>query len=958
MTARPARPVGALLAAAFALLSSAPVLSPALSSACAQDGDAADIRADEATYYSVDHLPVPAGEVLEVGGLDFLSDGRMVLSTRRGQVWMVEDPLADDPADARFTLFAEGLDEGLGLAVIPDDVVDGRTRETVWVVQRGELSRLLDTDGDGRCDRIDTLNDDWGLSGNYHEFAYGLPRDADGDVYVSLNVAFFADDWWVGKSPDPWRGWVLRIDRNGRSHPVASGFRSPCGLGFNAAGDLFATDNQGDWMAACPVMHVVPGGFYGHPSSLAWTDEYRRNGARPSLVYPPEQPRRPAAVWLPYKWSRSAGNLVPDSTGGAFGPFDDQLFVAELTNGLIVRVALEKVRGEYQGACFLFRRHVGSAVRVDFAPDGTLMAGLTNRGWGGLPPGDGIARLRWTGATPFEMHSVHLLQDGFEVRFTKPLAADLDLGPHDIALSQYDYDYWWEYGSPERHTTKVDVTDVRLSGDRRTLTLRTAGLTPAMVARCVLSRVVAADGSPLLHDEFAYTINQLPAGPLTTEHVVKPVPPPPAKGANDEGWLRLTYGDALDAWDAAGWSLVDAALDPDDPTKLHAWEGVGALVNVGQGPAGDFVGRYPLGSGEYHVEFMLPEGGRSAVYLQGRYGLALGDDAAVDAGRAPATGTLLGHPDLAAVAPDSDGYQGAGVWHGLDLDFEAPRFDARGRKVEPARLLHAALDGVQLHENVVLPGPTAGARFADESPLGPLVIVGTDGPVALRTLRFKARGPQTGEPVDAGGDDALAESGTAPWVSIFNGSDLDGWSLSPDAEPDPLAAGLDPDDVEASSAALGGWRVEDGILIGSGDRSHLFSPRADYTDLEFRAKVRINDGGNSGMYFRVTHGPGWPAGYEAQVNASYHDPQKSGSLYALAPVHVELVPPGVWFEQHITCRDTDAGTHVSIRVNGVLVAEFVDAERRHASGHVAFQQHHDGSVVEYRDVAVRDLSAR
>ena len=139
MTARPARPVGALLAAAFALLSSAPVLSPALSSACAQDGDAADIRADEATYYSVDHLPVPAGEVLEVGGLDFLSDGRMVLSTRRGQVWMVEDPLADDPADARFTLFAEGLDEGLGLAVIPDDVVDGRTRETVWVVQRGEL---------------------------------------------------------------------------------------------------------------------------------------------------------------------------------------------------------------------------------------------------------------------------------------------------------------------------------------------------------------------------------------------------------------------------------------------------------------------------------------------------------------------------------------------------------------------------------------------------------------------------------------------------------------------------------------------------------------------------------------------------------------------------------------------------------------------------------------------------
>ncbi len=111
----------------------------------------------EEAYYAVDYLRPPEGELLEIGGMGFLSDGRLVLSTRRGQVWMVEDPLAADPAAARFRLFAEGLWEGLGLAVVRDEI---------YVVQRSELSRLSDEDGDGVCDRIDTLCDDWGVSVN------------------------------------------------------------------------------------------------------------------------------------------------------------------------------------------------------------------------------------------------------------------------------------------------------------------------------------------------------------------------------------------------------------------------------------------------------------------------------------------------------------------------------------------------------------------------------------------------------------------------------------------------------------------------------------------------------------------------------------------------------------------------------------------------------------------------
>ena len=113
--------------------------------------------ANEADYYAVDYLQPPAGAVIEVGGMDFLPDGRLALSTRRGQVWIVDHPLATDPKEAQFHLFAEGLQDCLGL-----HVVDGE----ICVLGRAELSRLRDTDKDGSCDTIETICNSWGVSGN------------------------------------------------------------------------------------------------------------------------------------------------------------------------------------------------------------------------------------------------------------------------------------------------------------------------------------------------------------------------------------------------------------------------------------------------------------------------------------------------------------------------------------------------------------------------------------------------------------------------------------------------------------------------------------------------------------------------------------------------------------------------------------------------------------------------
>lgn len=874
-------------------------------------------QAPEDDYYLVDYLTPPDGAVLEVGGLGFLPDGRLAVSTRRGQVWLVEDPLADDPADTRFELFAEGLQEGLGLAVEGGDVV---------VVQRGELSRLRDTDSDGRADRIETISDAWGVSGNYHEFAFGLPVDDAGNFYVSLNVAFFEPKWWHGKSPALWRGWALRVAPDGTTTPVAAGFRSPCGIARNSAGDLFVTDNQGDWVPSSPIYHLVEGRFYGHPASLDWTDDYRASATLASDTVPPDRERARAAVWIPYDWSRSTGNLVEDATGGRFGPFEGQLFVAELTNGLVLRVALEKVRGEYQGACFLHREGIGSVARVAFAPDGTLFCGMTNRGWGGLPPADGIARVRWTGRTPMEMRSAHLLQDGFEVGFTLPVASDVELVPENLRVWQYDYDYWWEYGSPQRHVTDVEVTGVALSPDRRTLTLHTAGLTPGMVCGVGVGGVRSADGQPLQHEIFHYTINQLPEGPPTSAHVAKLVPPPPARESGWEGWLRLTWGDATDLWTNEGWRVADVELDRDDATRLVTSEGDGALVaEASNGPA-SFTSEPVFQDGKFHTDVLLAEGARASFDLMGRYRIELADTPRGTPATPATWGGLAPGAGFPGRAADLESYGGPGTWHSVDVFFEAPRFDASGAKVRNARVQRVLVDDVLLHENVELPGPTVEGA-TDEIAEGPLVLRATRGAVAIRDVRafpFRRLDEAAAEPVDA----------DAGWTPLFEDDDeLSGWTTTGDAQ----------------------WRVEDDVLTAEGGVGHLFSPRGDYGDVEVRAKVKISEGGNSGLYVRAQPTDTWPDGYEAQINASHPDPQKTGSVYGLAPVKTHLVGPDTWFDYRVLCRDEPGGTRIQVRVNGILVSDVLDPERRHTSGHVALQQHHEGSVLEVRDLAVRDL---
>ena len=469
---------------------------------------------NEAEFYKLVTIPQPADCVLEVGGLAFRPDGKLLACTRRGEVWLIHNPLEEDTAKIKFTRFASGLHEALGLSVTDN--------YTVYSAQRPELTKLVDKDGDGVADEFTTVCDKWGVSGDYHEFAFGPARDKQGNFYITLNVGFGGGH----QAKSPWRGWCVKVTPDGKMEPFAYGLRSPNGIAFSPEGDLFYCDNQGEWVISNKMHHLKKGKFYGHQAGLRWIkdspfagkvpekvafgmmyDGQKGPGANAPSGYPDMDP---PCIWFPYgRMGKSVSQPTWDTTEGKFGPFAGQCFVGDQTNSVVMRVALEKVNGVYQGACFPFRSGLQCGVnRVEFAPDGSLFAGQTNRGWGSLGGKPyGLQRLVYTGKTPFEMHHIALTKDGFDITFTQPV------DPKSVAMpgsvGSYTYVYHGAYGGPESDRRSEPVTASKLSADGRTLSVNGAILKKGRVYEIQLDGIKNAAGEKLLHADAYYTVNEL-----------------------------------------------------------------------------------------------------------------------------------------------------------------------------------------------------------------------------------------------------------------------------------------------------------------------------------------------------------------------------------------------------------------------------------------------------------------
>jgi glucose/arabinose dehydrogenase len=158
----------------------------------------------------------------------------------------------------------------------------------------------------------------------------------------------------------------MKLTPSGHLLPYAMGFRSPNGLGFDLNGNLLVTDNQGDWKGTSTLYHVQEGKFYGHPASLIWKKGWK--GGSPYIpVAQLDSMRTRASVLFPHGiMADSPTQPLCDNTNGKFGPFAGQIFVGEMNSGRILRVMLENVGGDLQGACIVFiNRFAGNLLPVN-----------------------------------------------------------------------------------------------------------------------------------------------------------------------------------------------------------------------------------------------------------------------------------------------------------------------------------------------------------------------------------------------------------------------------------------------------------------------------------------------------------------------------------------------------------------------------------------------------------------
>lgn len=489
----------------------------------------------EEDFFKIMRVSAPEGTLLEVGGLTVMPNGDLAISTRRGEVFIVENPTSPRPY---FRRFAHGLHEILGLVY-----KDG----ALYCAQRGELTRLEDTDQDGKADVYKTVHA-WPLSGHYHEYSFGPEIAPDGSFFVSTNVAFGEEEWWRGESRVPWRGWVLKITADGTMQPWATGMRSPAGLGF-IDGELFYTENQGEWIGSGGLWHVPKGAFTGHPAGLRWTD---LSGAPLALeakqLYDKIDPRKvkdengcyikpenivnedpvimynmkdelpglqTPAVWLPHGILGISNSDIVEIPEGNFGPFEGQLLIGDQGQSKIMRVHLEKVNGAYQGVAWDFRSGFQSGVlRLAWANDGSLFVGETNRGWGSAgEASEGLQRLLWNKLVPFEMLSVHAKPDGFEIEFTHPVDAKSATDIASYTVESFIYKYHPVYGSPPVNQLICSVKGVKLSEDGRKVRIIVDNLRKGYIHHIRLHGVRERSRSySLVHPSAYYTLNNIPTG--------------------------------------------------------------------------------------------------------------------------------------------------------------------------------------------------------------------------------------------------------------------------------------------------------------------------------------------------------------------------------------------------------------------------------------------------------------
>ena len=422
-----------------------------------------------------------------VGGLAFLPDGRLLITTWdiSGGVYLMDGVETGDTSKITVKRIASGLAEPLGIEVVDDEI---------YVLQKHELTKLIDLDGDEIIDVYETVCNQWGVTADFHEFAFGLVYK-DGYFYATLSMAMRL---MSTEHQKPDRGRTIRISKDGRYEWINYGLRTPNGIGLGVDGELFVTDNQGEWVPGNKLIHVKKGEYHGMhwglPDSVKDT---------PAIASP--------AIWLP---EDEIGNSPSEPVLIYEGPYKGQMLHGDVTHGGIKRDFLEKINGEYQGAVFRFTQGLEAGVnRLRWGPDGALYIGGVGMvgGWSWKEKQYGLQQLKYNGQVTFEMLAVRAKPNGFEIEFTMPLKEGSKINPADFSVQQWWYLPTEKYGGPKMDLEKLIIRNIGISPDRKSLYLEIPGLKKEHVVYFRLPDDLQGEsGQNLWSSEAWYTLNNIP----------------------------------------------------------------------------------------------------------------------------------------------------------------------------------------------------------------------------------------------------------------------------------------------------------------------------------------------------------------------------------------------------------------------------------------------------------------
>lgn len=435
---------------------------------------------DVSTLHANDFKP-------KAGGLAFLPDGRLLVTTwdSVGGVYLLDGVETGDTNKIKVKRIASGLAEPLGITV-----VDGK----IFVLQKPELTQLIDLDGDEIIDEYRTVCNSWGISGDFHEFAFGLVYK-DGYFYANLSLAMrlMSDE---KQQRD--RGRTIKIGMDGKYEAINFGLRQPNGIGLGPGGEIFVCENQGEWVPANKLIHIKKGEYHGQPWGVP--DSV-------SVLPPVAQP----AIWLP---EDEIANSPSQPILMQERPYKGQMLHGDVTHGGLSRDFLEKINGEYQGAVFRFTQGLEAGVnRLCRGADGALYLGEIGMvgGWSWKEKQYGLQRMKYNGKVTFEMLAVRAKPGGFEIEFTEPLKPGTKISLSDFLIQQWWYLPTPDYGGPKKDLEKLKITRFTVSQDGKRVYIEIPGLKKEHVIYFRLpDDIQSANGQSLWSSEAWYTLNNIP----------------------------------------------------------------------------------------------------------------------------------------------------------------------------------------------------------------------------------------------------------------------------------------------------------------------------------------------------------------------------------------------------------------------------------------------------------------